>query len=126
MTPSVILTHTHTLLFVSLLFGEIGFRSALFIVTSRMSYFSNVSFVLCGLCSHSRREAAQAPEGPPGSLLGGTWTRTVPLVTLPNVSIDGRETCWIAVPNKAGAKTKSGLAGWGWGELLLAGELLAL
>lgn len=126
MTPSVILTHTHTLLFVSLLFGEIGFRSALFIVTSRMSYFSNVSFVLCGLCSHSRREAAQAPEGPPGSLLGGTWTRTVPLVTLPNVSIDGRETCWIAVPNKAGAKTKSGLADWGWGELLLAGELLAL
>lgn len=68
--PSVILTHTHTLLFVSLLFGEIGFRSALFIVTSRMSYFSNVSFVLCGLCSHSRREAAQAPEGPPGPPAG--------------------------------------------------------
>lgn len=59
-------------------------------------------------------------------LLGGTWNRTAPLVTVPNVSIDGRETCWIAVPNKAGAKTQSGLAGWRVGELLLAGELFAL
>lgn len=82
------------------------------------------SCVVCVLTVVERRR--RLLRGLWGPLLGGTWTRTVPLVTLPNVSIDGRETCWIAVPNKAGAKTKSGLAGWGWGELLLAGERLAL
>lgn len=70
-------------------------------------------------------------RGPAAPLLGATWTGTTALVMLPNVSIDGRETCWTPfpkeiLPNTAGAKTQSGpdsrRAVW----VLLAGERLVL
>lgn len=51
------------------------------------SYFSFITDILCGLCSHSSSGAAEMLQrllrGPRGPLPGATWTGTTPLVTLP-------------------------------------------
>lgn len=47
-------------------------------------------------------------RGPCGPLLGTTWTGTMPLVTLPNVSIDGREMCWTAFQKEDPPPKQSG------------------
>lgn len=60
--------------------------------------------ILCGLCSHSSGRAAEMLQkllrGPCGPLLGATWTETTPLVMLPNISIDGQDTCWTVFPKE--------------------------
>lgn len=62
------------------------------------SYFPFIANILCGLCSHSSSGSQWCYRGswgaPSGPLLGETWIGTMPLVTLPNVSLDGQETCW--------------------------------
>lgn len=113
----LLFSHTHTHCCLSLYYlvkSGFGLLSLLWRAVCLIFLMSASSCVVCVLTAAERRR--RLLRGLRGPLLGGTWTRTVPLVTLPNVSIDGRETCWIAVPNKAGAKTKSGLAGWGWGS----------
>lgn len=55
----------------------------------------------CVVCCHrSSRAAEMLLRAPVAPLLGQTWTGTSPLVMLPNVSIDGRETCWTPFPKE--------------------------
>ncbi len=87
--------------------------------------------ILCGLCSHSSSGAAEMLQrflrglrGPPP---GATWTWTMPLVMLPNVSIDeqkhvGCRSQKRILPNTHAAKTQSGLDSRRALWVLLAGE----